>query len=82
MLLQLRGCGVLLHGHVGLGGVALVLLQLAHFGGGESLVAGQEAVAAQRTGSTVAEEPGSGIGEEGALNRAGDQVNINKFGYI
>lgn len=35
----------------------MVLLQLADFGGGESLVAGQEAVAAQRSGSTVTEEP-------------------------
>ena len=51
----------------------MVLLQLADFGGGESLVAGQEAVAAQRSGSTVTEEPGLGIGQEGAINRVGDK---------
>lgn len=48
---------VLLGGNAGLGLVAVVLLELADFGGGESLVASQQAVAAEGPSSAVAEKP-------------------------
>jgi len=48
---------LLLDGNVGLGGVSLVVLELAQFGGGVCLVAGEETVTAEGPCSTVTEKP-------------------------
>ena len=52
-----RGSVLLLDGNVGLGGVPLVVLELAKFGGGVRLVAGEETVTAEGPCSTVTEKP-------------------------
>ena len=64
-----------LHGHVGLGRVAVVtLLQFVQLGRGEGLVAGEETVAAQRPSTTVAKEPADAVRGEGG--RGGESWRI------
>ena len=52
-----RGCILLLDGNVGLGGVPLVVLELAQLGGGVRLVTGEKTVTAEGPCSTVTEKP-------------------------
>jgi len=48
---------LLLDGNIGLGGVPLVVLELAQFGGGVRLVASEETVTTEGPCSTVTEKP-------------------------